>query len=676
MVDRHVPPAPRSGDGPSPYGTPHRGYRTPAPRAAAEDYDAYDEPAYGRRASGHRYEPPAQRHPADEPGYADEAYFDEEAPVAPTGRERRAQLRSQRSGKAAPKWMGAGRPQMHRLTRSRRQALVAFGSSAVVLAGVSSTMAVLLGEKDDAGKTPASGAQQTPQKAGSFANRDASFTQGVGDESDLGAGGLADTPSQAAQIALAATPRFKTPLTRDPVLHLLRRATFGPTPADIAQVKAVGIDAWIDRQLNPAAIPDPGGEAVERQYPYLGMSIAQLRGAVPEDKRGDPAMHLGRATIGRQIWTSRQLQEIMVDFWANHLNIVNPLEGGYDSRLDWDRTIIRKYAMGKFSDMLLASARHPAMMRYLDNASSDKRAVNENYGRELLELHSVGIEGGYTEKDVRNAAYVLTGRTIDRDGQFVYDPRRHYTGAVKVMGFSHKNSSAAEGLAVGDALVRYLATHPSTAKYIARKMAIRFVCDNPPGDLVQRLAQAYLQNGTSVVPMLKILFRSVEFWMGTGLKTRRPLENMVATARVLGTAPGADTDRALEGMYNTARNLGQAPLTWPTPDGFADVAGAWQSTASMLGLWNHHRGVVQGQMRGLTTPAPEALLGKQPSTVGGYIDALAQRLVFQPVTPEQKAALLRFLGTDGAARTPDMKLGGRVQHLVPLFLDSVFHGIR
>jgi uncharacterized protein (DUF1800 family) len=152
--------------------------------------------------------------------------------------------------------------------------------------------------------------------------------------------------------------------------------------------------------------------------------------------------------------------------------------------------------------MLLASARHPAMLRYLNNADSDKRSVNENYGRELLELHTVGIDGGYNETDVRNCAYVMTGRTVDRDGNFVYDPRRHWTGAVKVMGFSHPNKKAAEGLAVGDALVRYLATHPSTARYIARKLAVRFVCDNPPNPLVDRLAQAYLQNGTAIVPVL------------------------------------------------------------------------------------------------------------------------------------------------------------------------------
>jgi len=271
----------------------------------------------------------------------------------------------------------------------------------------------------------------------------------------------------------------------------------------------------------------------------------------------------------------------------------------------------------------------------------------------------------------------MTGRTVDRNGNFVFEPRRHWTGAVKVMGFSHPNKKAAEGLAVGDALVRYLATHPSTARYIARKLAVRFVCDNPPNPLVDRLAQAYLQNGTAIVPVLQLMFRSIEFWMATGLKTRRPLENMVATARVVGVKPGADTDKALESMYNSADRLGHAPLAWGPPDGYPDVAGAWQSAHGMLGAWNSHRAMVQGKVRGLSFTAPESLVGgNRNATVGSYVDAMAQRLVFQPLNPEQKVAVLKFLGLADTAKVTDPKLGGRVEHLAPLLLDSVYHGLR
>ena len=165
--------------------------------------------------------------------------------------------------------------------------------------------------------------------------------------------------------------------------------------------------------------------------------------------------------------------------------------------------------------MLLASARDPAMMRYLDNAASDKRSVNENYGRELLELHTVGIDGGYTEKDVRNSAYLMTGRTVDRQGRVQVrvsagtGPARSRCSAS-----STPTSPAKDGLAVGDAYLQYLATHPSTARYIARKLAVRFVADAPPQSLVDRLARTYQENGTrdragaqGAVPLAGVLDR-------------------------------------------------------------------------------------------------------------------------------------------------------------------------
>ena len=183
--------------------------------------------------------------------------------------------------------------------------------------------------------------------------------------------------------------------------------------------------------------------------------------------------------------------------------------------------------------MLSAAPRDPAMMRYLDNAVSDRASVNENYGRELLELHTVGIDGGYNEKDVRNCAYMMTGRTVDQRGQVQLRPGRHWIGAVKVLGFNTTRTPAGRASPSATQYLRYLATHPSTAQYIARKLAVRFVCDNPP----QRAGATGSPGRTSTTarrssPVLQVLFRSLEFWIATGLKTRRPLENFVATARV------------------------------------------------------------------------------------------------------------------------------------------------
>src|SRR5439155_8507106 len=204
---------------------------------------------------------------------------------------------------------------------------------------------------------------------------------------------------------------------------------------------------------------------------------AQLRTSTKDT--GQPMRELGRATLGRQIWSSRQLYEVMVDFWANHLNVRNPLDGGDATRTTYDRDVIRQFALGRFAEMLHASARHPAMLHYLNNDEYDRRSVNENYGRELLELHTVGISGGYTEVDVRQSAYIMTGRTIDGKDMFSYDARRHYVGKVKVLDFAQPNTSAGGGLALGDAYVAYLAKQTANARHTVRKLAVEFVCPCP-----------------------------------------------------------------------------------------------------------------------------------------------------------------------------------------------------
>ena len=257
-----------------------------------------------------------------------------------------------------------------------------------------------------------------------------------------------------------------------------------------------------------------------------------------------PMIELGQATLARQMWSSRQLYEVMVDFWANHLNVTNPFDGGWDVRTPVRQ---RGHPPARAGPVQRHAARlgpHPAMMRYLDNDQSDKqlgqrelrpRAARAAHGRPRREVH----------RDRRPPERVHHDRAHGRRPEpFRLRPEpaldRRGEGA---RASAHANTSAAEGLAVGDAYLTYLATHPATAKRIAFKLARRFVCDDPPQTLVDRLAQSYLDNGTAIVPVLRTLFSSVEFWMSTGLKTRRPLENVVATARILGVAPGAKTAR-------------------------------------------------------------------------------------------------------------------------------------
>ncbi len=576
------------------------------------------------------------------------------------------------SGAVPPSGAGAlsaAGPAAAWILRNRRQVLVSIGVGTAAAGGIGSTLALFA-----QGDPLAAVADNRPGAGPAFLDRDASYVGQLNGD-DLGAHGLADTPAQAATAAAAATPLFGSPLQRDARAHLLRRATFGPTPTGLSEVDTLGIDRWLDQQLDPTSIADPGCDAVLALYPSVSMSIAQIRAAVPDGSR-DPMDALGQATLARQLWSRRQLFEVMVDFWGNHLNITNPLEGLYDSRGPYDKDVIRAHALGRFADMLLASARHPAMLRYLNNALSDKKSVNENYGREILELHSVGINGGYTEADVRNSAYIMTGRTVGSDGNFSYQARKHKTGAVTVLGFHDANSSASAGLAMGDAYVNYLATHPATAHHLAHKLAVRFVCDSPPQSLVDRLAKTYLDSGTAIVPVLRVLFRSLEFWIATGLKTRRPLENVIASARILGVAPGTDTKGALATLYDRISLIGQAPLAWGPPNGYPDVAVAWSSAQGMLGLWNSHRDLVAGSYRGLAYPKPEALVANPPATTGGYLDALAARLLAHPLRAGDRAALLKFLGATEATPTKGPTLGGKVASLAPLLLDSVYHALR
>ena len=217
-----------------------------------------------------------------------------------------------------------------------------------------------------------------------------------------------------------------------------------------------------------------------------------------------------RWLLVRRVRTNRQVHELMTEFWMNHLNVPVDADGVYTWRFDYDR-VVRRHALGKFSDLLAAATTHPAMGMYLSNAVSTKNHPNENLGRELLELHTVG-RGNYTEDDVKNSARILTGYRVDmwRTFDSYYSSDDHWTGPVQVMDFTHANA-AADGRAVTAAYLNYLATHPQTAQRIARKLAVKFVRDDAPQSLVDRLAAVYLRNDTAIAPVLRALVRSPEF---------------------------------------------------------------------------------------------------------------------------------------------------------------------
>lgn len=479
--------------------------------------------------------------------------------------------------------------------------------------------------------------------------------------------------SYAAGASVEATAAGTSLLSSTPGLHLVRRFSFGPTPQLVGWTRIVGATRWFHQQLRPGRIPDPLADHVWRSFPLAGMDTRQIAAEIDAGTTTAQVQYY-TATLGRQLWSTRQVLEVMVDFWANLLNVPMPNPSLWHLAGPYHNEVIRRHALGRFRDMLHAAMRHPAMLRYLSNDVSKKSSVNENLGRELLELHTVGINGGYTETDVRNSAYILTGRTIDGDGLFRYDPARHYTGAVKVLGFSDANATAEGGLAVGDRYLAYLATHPATARFIARKLAVRFVADSPPKSLVDRLAKAYLDNDTAIGPVLRALVGSEEFAGAVGAKTRRPLENTTATARALGVWPDGDTmTQGLTGLMSHLTQVGHRPHGWQGPDGYPDVAAAWNSAGTMLKQWNLHRRLTDNALAGLRHLGADRLVLFVPRGVDDYLDALSDRLVFQALTPAHRAGLRAYLG-------PDVTTGAQAHEhaaaLAALILDSAYFALR
>lgn len=449
--------------------------------------------------------------------------------------------------------------------------------------------------------------------------------------------------------------------------HLLLRTTYGLTPGLLAEATAAGPSGWIEQQLDPAGIDDRVCDELVGRFDWLDRSAAEVRAGMSE---GDwKAMNdLTQAALARACWSRRQLFEVMVDLWGNHLNVTCPSSEVWDVRAVDDRVVYRAHALGRFSDMLVASAQSPSMLRYLNGDSSTKTRPNENYGRELLELHTVGVGAGYTETEVRQSALVFTGMTVDdASGTFRYRAQDHHVGPLSVLGWSSPNSSADGGVAVAESYLRYLAVHPLTARRIATRLAVRFVSDSPPAALVERLAATYLAQDTQIKPVLRQLFASPEFAASAGQKTRRPVEDLTAVVRGLGIEPPLVGKDPIGSLHWMSYERGQAPLGWHPPDGYPDVAVAWQGAGTTLTMWEQQLTLAGGWWpEQLQHPGAASLLPTpRPTTNGALVDALSRRLLNRTLPPTERTCLLAFVGAENAAPT-DQTLGWRLPWLVSL----------
>jgi uncharacterized protein (DUF1800 family) len=308
--------------------------------------------------------------------------------------------------------------------------------------------------------------------------------------------------------------------------------------------------------------------------------------------------------------------------------------------------------------------KHPAMLTYLDQRSSTRTHPNENYARELMELHTVGLV--YSEADVQAAARLLTGMTVAKDGSYVYDAGKHVAGPATILGRSFDNETA---------FADFLARHPETAKRIATKLCVRYVADDAPADLVAELAKVYLDNDTAIKPVLRALFTSAEFAASIGRKTRTPSEDVIATVRTLGLGPEKSGVKSLDALYNALVDIGNAPFRWGPPNGYPDVAAAWASPSIFLLKCNLHLNLAAGWYPAqLVRPADlrKALVPTLPATYGAFIDALAVRLTGAKLPAAHTAAVLSVAGKlpTSPLTSSDKSLAGNLPYLVALVLDS------
>lgn len=397
--------------------------------------------------------------------------------------------------------------------------------------------------------------------------------------------------------------------TESDALHVLNRLGFGPAPGDLAQVTESGIDAYIAAQLQPTRLALP--EALADRLaglPTLQATQAELalryRAAIDAGKDGSDsgktqqrelfrqvALEAGEARLALAVQSPRQLEEVLVDFWFNHFNVFSGK--GLDRMLmaSYEREAIRPFVLGHFRDLLGATAHHPAMLFYLDNwlssapgSRSGGRAsgLNENYARELMELHTLGVAGGYTQRDVTELARIFTGWSLrqqagpDTPGGriFRFEPRRHDAGTKQWLG----HTVDPRGQAEGEWALDVLAAHPATARHVSRKLAQLFVADEPPAALVERLAGRFAQTQGHIAAVLGQLFDSPEFRdpEARAPKFKTPYRYLVSALRAAGQPMGH-----AQPLLAALAQLGMPLYGCATPDGYKDTQAAWLSPDAM-----------------------------------------------------------------------------------------------
>jgi uncharacterized protein (DUF1800 family) len=488
------------------------------------------------------------------------------------------------------------------------------------------------------------------------------------------------------------------------IVHVLNRIGFGPSPGDVARVREIGLAAYIEQQLNPSTLPDEGMDSRLAEFKTLSMSTRDLAReyyipALMERREaqrkkaaaaGNPDMQmqperqaqngpqgerlvvteLMEQKVLRAAYSERQLEEVMVDFWFNHFNVFAGKGQTRTYLTEYERDTIRPRVFGKFRDLLGAVAESPAMLWYLDNwqsaapdsaetmgrrgraafrrpqvqpqAQNRRRGINENYARELMELHTLGVDGGYTQKDVQEVARAFTGWTIEmprQGGGFRFEPRMHDNGEKTVLGMKIRKGG---GKSDGEQVLDLLAKHPSTARFIATKLARRFVADEPPASLVERAAARFRESDGNIRDVVRTIVTSPEFFAASArrAKVKTPFEFVVSAVRA------ADVDlRDGLPLVQALRQLGMPLYMCQPPTGYSDKADAWVNTGALLNRMNFAvslssnrlgRGGRPGPARAMTVTADQIA----EDVLAGELSPATLQTVSKATNEPQRVALL------------------------------------
>lgn len=408
-------------------------------------------------------------------------------------------------------------------------------------------------------------------------------------------------------------------------LHLANRLGFGPAPGEIDRIRQLGFDGYLDAQLNSKtgqlppsltaqlhSLPVFGKNTFELYRDYWFRAQVRMPSGQKRPKDEIRAMKVLTAEVGPQVRMARlaraiasphRLQEALVDFWFNHFNIYQHKQLDRVWMGAYEEDAIRPNTLGKFSDMLLATAKHPAMLVYLDNwrnvapgvsARHKANGINENYAREVMELHTLGVDGGYTQSDVTSLAHILTGWTVDAQGSaagmsdaeaaddsrvvrggFAFRPRWHDHAPQTLLGRQFANRDLKDG----EAALLMLARHPSTARHISFQLAQYFVMDKPPSDLVSEMASVFERTDGDLRAVTRAMLESRAFRdpANFGRKFKTPYQYVVSVARVSGLDP-----RNAAPLAEELKALGQPLYGCVTPDGYACTEAAWLDPDAMV----------------------------------------------------------------------------------------------